>query len=99
MQRFKVNKGINKKIRFLGMESEFAQQYLIALSSYWLVVFTLFGSTKTFLLFGIIGIFIIYIPFRAKDARNKKNNLKKLKANKLKPTHFKRFNSHYEEIK
>ena len=59
MQRFKVNKGINKKIRFLGMESEFAQQYLIALSSYWLVVFTLFGSTKTFLLFGIIGIFII----------------------------------------
>ena len=99
MQRFKVNKGINKKIRFLGMESEFAQQYLIALSSYWLVVFTLFGSTKTFLLFGIIGIFIIYIPFRAKDARNKKNNLKKLKANILKPTHFKRFNSHYEEIK
>ena len=99
MLTFKINKGINKKIRFLGMESEFAQQYLIALSFYWLMVFILFGSSKTFLLFGIAGIFTLYIPFRAKDARNKKHNLKKLKASRLKPTHFKRYSSSYEEVK
>lgn len=90
MKQFKINKGIQKEIRYLGLNSEFALKYLLSVAFFYLLSFSLIGMTKQTFLVYIIAIFAIYYPFKKMDLNNKEYNLKKKKANKFKPSNFSR---------
>lgn len=91
MRTFKVNKGIQKEIRYLGLKSDYALQYLLSLALFYSLCFTLLGMTKQTLFIYIIAVFIIYLPFKRKDKMNRKYDINKRKANEMKPKQIIRY--------
>lgn len=90
MNKFRVNKGLQKEIRFVGLNYNYAMQYFGAVTFTWLFLFITIGMTAFLLLFYALPVVLYHRYFKARDKRNQKQNLRKLKANKLKPSQFKR---------
>lgn len=90
MNKFRINKGLEKPVRFFGLDQAFAMEYFGAVAITWFFLFSTVGMTKMSLILYLLPIFIYYTYFKAKDKRNNVLNLKKRKAALAKPTIFKR---------
>lgn len=90
MNSTRVNKGLEKEIRFFGLKYTYATNYFAAVTFTWLFLFSILElNVKTIILF-ILPIVVYHQYYRKVDKRNQKENIQKKRANSKKPTKFKR---------
>lgn len=90
MKNYRINKGLQKEIRFLGLNYHYAMLFLGAVTLTWLFLFSLIGITLLKLFLYLAPIFGYHQYFKILDKKNQKFNIKKRKANSTKPMQFKR---------
>ncbi|AZB02434.1 hypothetical protein EG359_22510 (plasmid) [Chryseobacterium joostei] len=90
MKNYRVNKGLQKEIRFIGLNQNYAMQFFGVVTLSWLLLFSAIGVTMLTLLLYMVPIVGFYPYFKKMDKKNQKNNIKKTKANGSKPIQYKR---------
>lgn len=97
MIKYKVYKGLQKEIRWLGLNKSIALQYMVSLTLNLLIVLMM-GLNAFSFLYGVSSLFWLYFIFYLKDKKNRKTNAKKKNANQGKPTYIKRLPKKIEKI-
>ncbi|WP_454058923.1 DUF4133 domain-containing protein [Elizabethkingia ursingii] len=90
MKKYKVNKGINKPIRFLGLDQKYAYYFMGIVPMLWIVLYTFLGMSLSVIPFYILPVLPIYLYFKRKDIENKAFPSEKKKALMIKPKKIKR---------
>ncbi|MFV0531866.1 MAG: hypothetical protein ACK5MD_10585 [Flavobacteriales bacterium] len=93
MKTYTIYKGLQKPIRYIGLDKQFALLfigYLVVSSGGILVAFSLSGVVACIL---FANVFVSYGYFKYQDKQNLKMNFKKKRAMKFKPDSYKRKNN------